>query len=170
MHTDKHISIKEDGFILVAGMMILLILTLIGIAATTTTVYELQISGNDTVAKQVFYDAESAAYEGAQRLENETDTDNLKAARSRHHWLFMMSEKNSLVTDKTQWNNNKLLSGMSTTDSSVKIAAFDGGVVKGDKAGSLKMTSSSVFEYKLLGYSEIGTGRKMIEIGYKKRY
>ena len=41
-------------------MLILLLLTLIGIAVTNTSTIEIQISGNDRVQKQAFYNAEAA--------------------------------------------------------------------------------------------------------------
>ena len=56
---------NEEGFVLILSMLILGILIIIGIAATTTTVLELQISGNDKVHKQTFYSAEAGASLGA---------------------------------------------------------------------------------------------------------
>ena len=50
---------NEQGFVLIASLMMLMILLIIGIAATNTTTIELQISGNDKVNKMAFYSAES---------------------------------------------------------------------------------------------------------------
>lgn len=60
---------NEQGFVLVAALMMLMVLLLIGIAATNTTTIELQISGNDKVLKRNFYVAESGWNHGAQWLE-----------------------------------------------------------------------------------------------------
>ena len=49
---------NEEGFILVVTMMIMVILTVIGIAMTRNTSTELQIAGNDKVHKQTFYEAD----------------------------------------------------------------------------------------------------------------
>ena len=51
---------NEEGSVLLVGVMILLLLTIIGIAATNTTTIELQIAGNDRVHKTAFYAAEAA--------------------------------------------------------------------------------------------------------------
>ncbi len=59
---------NERGFVLITSLMILVVLTIIGIAATNTTMIELQISGNDKVARINFYEAEGTAYEGARWL------------------------------------------------------------------------------------------------------
>ena len=60
---------NEEGFVLVTGLMILLILTLLGLAATTNTNIELQIAGNDRLHKQTLYQAEGGAITGTEVLE-----------------------------------------------------------------------------------------------------
>ena len=60
---------NEKGFVLIATILILLILLIIGIAATNTTIFELQISGNDRVAKEVFYAAEGGLQVGSELVE-----------------------------------------------------------------------------------------------------
>lgn len=49
---------NDQGFVLVATLMILLVLTIIGISATRTTMTELTIAGNDRVYKSTFYQAD----------------------------------------------------------------------------------------------------------------
>lgn len=60
---------NEEGFVLVTGLMILLILTLLGLSATTNTTIELQIAGNDRLHKQTLYQAEGGAITGTELLE-----------------------------------------------------------------------------------------------------
>ena len=50
----------EDGFVLVTSLVILVVLTIIGMAALTTTQIEIQISGNDRVIRRQFYKADGA--------------------------------------------------------------------------------------------------------------
>lgn len=50
---------NENGFVLVVGMMILVVLSIIGIAATRNTSIELQIAANEKNYKQSFYAAEA---------------------------------------------------------------------------------------------------------------
>ena len=54
-----HIRSNEKGSTLLISVLILLLLTVIGIAATNTSTIEILISGNDKVHKMVFYTAES---------------------------------------------------------------------------------------------------------------
>jgi Tfp pilus assembly protein PilX len=50
---------NEDGFALVIALIMLVVLTLLGIAATNTTVVELNIAGNERVTAQQFDAADS---------------------------------------------------------------------------------------------------------------
>ena len=52
------------------ALVFLVLLTLMGISALSTTNVELQIAHNDITAKDNFYNAEAAAMEGLQELEN----------------------------------------------------------------------------------------------------
>ncbi|MEW6518817.1 MAG: PilX N-terminal domain-containing pilus assembly protein [Thermodesulfobacteriota bacterium] len=65
----KNISKKEQGFVLIASLLILLILVIIGVAATTNTTIEVQIAGNEKVHKETFYNAEGSLSVGVEVLE-----------------------------------------------------------------------------------------------------
>jgi hypothetical protein len=69
MNNLKNITKNEDGFVLVASLLILLILVIIGIAATNTTTIEVQIAGNEKVHKETFYRAEGSVALGVEVLE-----------------------------------------------------------------------------------------------------
>ncbi|WP_456387876.1 pilus assembly PilX family protein [Desulfolithobacter sp.] len=60
----------EQGFVLILAMVTLLVLTLMGVFATRNTTYELNIAGNDKVARDVFYAAESGWMRAFQWIEN----------------------------------------------------------------------------------------------------
>ena len=64
--TSKH---HEDGFVLITTLLLMLVLTIIGIAANRNTSIELQIAGNDKVHKKTFYAAEAGAILGAELVE-----------------------------------------------------------------------------------------------------
>jgi len=50
---------NENGFVLVTGLLTLVVLTFLGIAATQNTTIELRIAGNDRLYQQNFYDSEA---------------------------------------------------------------------------------------------------------------
>ncbi len=65
----KKISNDEDGFVLVTAMMVMVILTLIGIAGLNTSMFEEQIAGNEWNAKRSFYKADGGLSVGYELVE-----------------------------------------------------------------------------------------------------
>jgi len=59
----------QRGSALVVALLMLVVLTLLGIAALTTTTVELQISGNDKVTKKAFYSADGGTLMASELLE-----------------------------------------------------------------------------------------------------
>jgi len=169
---------QEDGFVLVTSMLIMVVLTVIGLSATSTSTIELQIAGNDRIAKENFYAAEAASLDAAARLEDETSSDELMAARSSKRWLQSpdgqgedpVGPETITATWQAEEFSNMLVSQIDDGSSHVKLAAVDHGIAKGEKGSSLKMTSTSVHAYHLYGYSENRNSWELIEIGYKKRF
>jgi len=60
---------NEGGFVLIVALLIMVVLTIIGIAATNTSIFELMISGNDKVHKRTLYQAEAGAVLSTEVLE-----------------------------------------------------------------------------------------------------
>ncbi|MBV5305682.1 MAG: pilus assembly PilX N-terminal domain-containing protein [Desulfobulbaceae bacterium] len=60
---------NEQGFVLVTALIIMVLLTIIGIAATNTSVTEIQIAGNDKLQKQTFTQADGGTQMGSNLLE-----------------------------------------------------------------------------------------------------
>jgi len=53
---------NEKGSAIIAALFILVIVTILGIAATNTSTLELQIASNDQLIKTAFYNSDSAVY------------------------------------------------------------------------------------------------------------
>jgi len=53
---------NEEGSVLIVALLILVLLTLIGISATTTTNIEMQVAGNEKFHKIAFYHADSGVF------------------------------------------------------------------------------------------------------------
>ena len=64
MYSRARLSRNEEGVVLVLCLITLMLLTLIGISATTTSRLEAEISGNDKTYKEAFYAAEMALTAG----------------------------------------------------------------------------------------------------------
>ena len=57
---EKYLPENEKGSVTVLAVVLLMLLTLLGIAATTTSSIEVQIAGNELRHKLAFYSAEAA--------------------------------------------------------------------------------------------------------------
>jgi Na+-transporting methylmalonyl-CoA/oxaloacetate decarboxylase gamma subunit len=64
----KNILINEKGVALIIALLMLLILTLIGISAISTTTFENSISGNERVGTDAFYASEAGIQIGLNQL------------------------------------------------------------------------------------------------------
>ncbi|MEA3477549.1 MAG: hypothetical protein U9R60_05180 [Bacteroidota bacterium] len=77
--TDKNLFFQSDesGFVLVASLLILMILVVIGFAATNTATIEIQIAGNEKVHKMAFYNGDSGIFTApkviSQAIEDDAD-------------------------------------------------------------------------------------------------
>jgi hypothetical protein len=69
MRKSLHVLDNERGSVLLVSVLVLLLLTIIGIFATTTTDIELRISGNEKLAKIAFYEADGGTEFGRELLE-----------------------------------------------------------------------------------------------------
>jgi hypothetical protein len=59
---------NEKGLVLIIALLILLVLTLIGISAISTTTFETNISGNERVGTDAFYASEAGIQIGLNQL------------------------------------------------------------------------------------------------------
>ncbi|WP_028582737.1 PilX N-terminal domain-containing pilus assembly protein [Desulfogranum japonicum] len=63
--SSEHDFLKNDsGFVLIIALLILIMLSLLGVYAITTSVFELRVAGNDRFAKQTFFRADSGTQVG----------------------------------------------------------------------------------------------------------
>ena len=69
MEKPQHILRNETGSLMVIAVVLLMLLTVIGIAITTTTSIELQIAANDRLHKTTFYAADGVTDVASELLE-----------------------------------------------------------------------------------------------------
>jgi len=148
---------NEDGAVMVITLLIMSLLTIIGISAVTTSSIDVQIAYNDRDYKQSFYKAEASALEAAQRLENMADTE-LKDI-SDDTWINRDEiETDNLSLDGDFWNT----AGIDASGAKFSVV---------DTTGAIDLSAqSNIHSYTVYGVYEAGTGRAVIEMGYKKRF
>ena len=165
---------NEEGSVLVIALVMLVLLTLLGIYAATTTEIELQIAGNERIYKRNLYTAESAAMECAQNMETVPVLDPALVP-----WLNPI---NSVTRDNARtdgfWvtndpNPNNINSAVASVDANnnATYMAVDQGIAV---TSSLDMTKSNVHEYQIYGRwrdaAKPQEGRGLIAIGYRRAF
>jgi type II secretory pathway pseudopilin PulG len=166
---------EEGSFVIFSTLMILLLLTLTGIAATRTANTEVSIAGNEASRNISAYRAEGGAVEVAMRIEAADDGD-LKVTDPSINpnypgWMTFHSDINpGDMAVSANWDfsgdadDNAAVSSFNTD---VQFAAVDKGVAAGS---SLIMTGGEQKrEYQVYGLSDSRSGRAFIEMGYRKR-
>lgn len=163
---------SEDGSVLVIAMIMLVLLTLIGISAITTSTIEVQISANERIYKMNLCVAEGASMECIQRLENGGE-EMKEMTSTRDIWLI--AEDNSTRSGVSVPGANNIIDpdnwrlGISCLEAMLepnsRFMAFYGGIAEG---GSLDMTKPSVYEYRVFGRSTRNDGLVIIGVGYRK--
>lgn len=167
---------------LIFSLMMLVVLLILGIAATNTTVLELQIAGNDKVSRQTFYRADAVTREAMGYLLID-DLDDVP--------VWMLTVDNALmpavssnpadiaaeqaaVRDDTIWNrdvapadavmDNSLMSQV-YPDTQMMLAHR--GVAPGS---SLDLGASRIHVFEAYGRSQQSNSRAIIKTGFRNSY
>lgn len=158
---------NEEGAVIVAAIMILVFLTIIGIASIRVSNTEVQISGNELRYQQHLYRAEGATMEAVQQLELDSDP-------TEGNLVWLETQLDSVTENEIKaWqfggSPNPVTSVLDNPGlADVSYMAASEGVVSGS---SLDMTSSKVHGYTIYGRSSLpNKGTIVVEIGYLKAF
>ena len=167
MKTSDHLK-YEKGSIMPIALVLLLLLTMIGIAATMTSEVEIRIAGNELTYKENLYFAEGSAMAGVQMLQNETDTDVLKDLAL--NWLHS-SLPDANISSAINWDPDNNNANQTLGDGggyTGYMAVYQG--IAPDSSLDIGGTTSSLHTYKIYGRSARKNGEAIIEVGYKRRF
>jgi len=175
MHRKKLLN-DEEGSVLIVALIMLVLLTLIGVSATTTSEIETKISGNDRVQKRNLYAAEGAALHGAQDLEGVPDPKTVPPVYL--HALNTVVDGNlrsDAFWDSTAPVNSQVsvhsITGVVSAASDTRFMVTSEGLAGGVKATSLDMTKSNVHAYLIYGRCmRPNSGPTIVEVGYRKAF
>lgn len=152
---------NQDGFTLVTSMLFLIVLTVIGIAATSTTSIEYTIAGNERSYKQNFYLAEGAAKESAlQNLESP--------------WVIEPNKGEAIPLIGAETDIDTLCSQVSVLNPNAKYGIIDNDIPQGilGAGHSLKVEGTGTGRmnfFDLYGQAKENDSTVNIVMGYTKR-
>ena len=145
---------------MVIGLVMLMLLTLLGISATTTSTIEIRIAGNEIEYKRNLYLAEATALEFAQEMQDDPDLENNPEIKA----LDSVTPDN--IRDDTHWDGAGN-SYQSDVDSKARYIPVFEGLAPG---ASLDMTKSTVNAYTIYGRSKENNAVAIVEIGYRRPF
>lgn len=91
----ENIFKDSKGYALVIALVMLLVLTIIGISAITTTTYETAISGNERIGTDAFYAAEAGIQVVLNQLPDTTPVSRTKLGEESYYWSGSPKDKSS---------------------------------------------------------------------------
>ena len=158
---------NENGaLMMMISVMLLVLLTVISIAASRTADTELKIAGNEYLYQRCFYNAEGAIVETVELLSATVDPRD-----SFPDWVASDEDAINDITVFTNWKDRA-----ETGDAKPKVAVIDSegtsymAVHHGVRAGSsLAMSNPSIHTFSIYGRCE-NKGRVILKVGYKGAY
>ncbi len=161
---------SNNGSVLVTTLLVLLAITILGVAGINMSVVESKIARTEKEVRETFYLTEGAAMECVQRL---IGTDPVDKIEQFPFWFHSKGEAKGLGADfrhPKDWDvdgkgeDNGLMSPM---HNDTYIAAVEWRVATG---GSLVQTGSRLYQNRAYGLCTRYDINSVIEIGYYMRY
>ena len=157
---------NEQGSAIIVAMLVLLLMTIIGVAATQNSIMELAIVRNDLLYKDQLLNAEGAAMEAAQLINNAVDT-NLQD-------VSLTAGLGVTDIDLTALNLNDGQWGMSALDDNQTAGAAITGYRIVDQTGPVMLIDPVTHTYSIYGLhnrtSGMSQGQVLVDIGYRKKF
>jgi len=156
----KPLKNEQGYFLILATIMLLALLTIISIAATNTASTEVQIAGNDALYQRNLYQAEGAAMEAVDRLQNDPNPRGLAFVES---GVQVIDDDN--FTDDWETNSQAVTTTMDTSGKTRFRVGYEG-----TPAGySLGIGSARLHGFAVYGRTE-KQGITTIKIGYRRAF
>ena len=153
---------NEDGyFLIMATLMILVLLTILGIAASRTANTEISVAANDTVYQRNFYLAEGAVMEAVDRLKQAKDLEDDSPVWFSKNVGEINAENVETFLDEEE-------AGQSALDDTGKTR-YVGGVEALGRGYSVDMEKVRAHTIGIYGRCE-KNGKTMIKVGYLALY
>lgn len=161
---------NENGSAILVALLVLVALTVIGIASINTSSIELKISQNEKVYKQNFNIAESAAMHAVKLIGNmdgQEDYNDLMPSTTSLVWLSDPGSS-SFFENSGSWDYDDT-GGDDNAEESADGTYMYAADFEGKQGGSsLKQGESSINLYSIYGMSQNKGGMALIDTGCKK--
>ena len=175
LHINKYAA-NEHGVSMIPTLIVLFIATLIGIAASTTSNFEMKVANNDRLYKQNFFRADGSNQEASQLIENSTDEE---LQGRTHDWLDLANQPPDWYIEESNWcaqsnvdAGDCLLADKNSEDGDIPNTRFMVVDHGGAPGAEISMGSPYMHEMGVYGRydNDAPRGRVVIETGYRIRF
>ncbi|MEE4265197.1 MAG: PilX N-terminal domain-containing pilus assembly protein [Desulfobacteraceae bacterium] len=162
LHKTAYLVNNEGGSVIIAALLVLVLLTIVGIASTSVSNTEIQIAGHTVAYQQNFYQAEGATMEAIEQLEAVSDP-----LLNPPDWVEPNMEQISDENIRAWDNLGSVTAANSSLDDTQYIGVYTG-IVPGN---TVNMGSSTIHGYRIYGRSSPPQrGTAVVQIGYLKAF
>lgn len=164
------LSRHQSGSVLIITLLVLLAVTIIGVASIDKSIVELKIARNEKELREIFYLSEGACMEGIQRLLDTDLIDLEDQIQSWHHSKKVVASGEVDFRAPDSWDvdgvgeDNGLTSSIAAD---TYVAAVEWKVASG---ASLVQTDTRLYQNRVYGLCEKYGAENIVEIGYYIRY
>ena len=163
---------NEEGAVIIAALLVLVLLTIIGIASTNISNTEVKISAHEAIHQQNFYRAEGATLQAIDIMEAKSNPETEDPPLA---WMTQtLANSESLLDSGNLYDGTFWDSGSgdaipeASTFSDTNFVVVSGGIVEGE---SLDMGSTKIHSYTIYGRSAPPKrGAVTVEVGYLKAF
>jgi hypothetical protein len=163
---------NEEGAVIIAALLILVLLTIIGIASTNISNTEVRIAAHEAIHQQNFYRAEGATLQAIDEMEGMSNPETEDPPLA---WMTQtLANSQSLLDSGNLYNSTFWDSGSGdatpagSTFSDTRYVVVSGGIAEGE---SLDMGSTKIHGYTIYGRSApANRGSVTVEVGYLKAF
>jgi hypothetical protein len=168
---EKSILNNEEGSVIIAALMVLVLLTIIGIASTNVSNTEVKISTHNLIHQQSFYRAEGAAMEAVIQMEGMATPSFDWVTKSKLNTIALL-ESDDLYNGDFWESGGDYGSGTRTpATSTLQDTNYFGGYWGLLPGEPLEIGSTKRHRYAIYGHSAPrNRGAVTIEVGYIKAY
>jgi hypothetical protein len=162
LHKTAYLVDNEGGSVIIAALLVLVLLTIVGIASTSVSNTEIQIAGHTVAYQQNLYQAEGATMEAIEQLEAVSDPLNPP--------LTWVESDMDQISDENirNWDFNPQKMIDSSLDEDTSSLVVYTGIVPGN---TVNMGSSTIHGYRIYGRSSPPQrGTAVVQIGYLKAF
>jgi hypothetical protein len=156
---------NEDGVVIIAALMVLVLLTIVGIASTNISNTETKIATHELVYQMNFYQAEGATLEAMEAMDGVINPETDPPV-----YLWQDSDgfdKDTMPYDSDFWDGTKIKESALSDTHFVVVA--EGRIETGGTNSTEAGSNNGVYGYTIYGHCEPpDRGATTVEIGYIK--